>query len=151
MIMTVKHSFGSFCVCTGTHLVHSGSRKITDSCRAVGLYVTKLKSSTQYYSTHNCYRRYLYFNLTPWPEFEREPYRPRDSRLSAKSWQTLADRGCHTVSVTDPYGRILRFLDRTMCETPIDNTHYAPITTTPSTRTKYFTRTLPEHSHKALH
>jgi hypothetical protein len=25
---------------------------------------------------------------------------------------TFADRGCHVVSVTDPYGRILRFLDR---------------------------------------
>jgi hypothetical protein len=24
-----------------------------------------------------------------------------------------ADRGCHVVSVTDPYGRILGFLDRT--------------------------------------
>jgi hypothetical protein len=26
--------------------------------------------------------------------------------------QLFADRGCHVVSVTDPYGRILRFLDR---------------------------------------
>jgi hypothetical protein len=26
--------------------------------------------------------------------------------------QLLADRGCHVVSVTDPYGRILGFLDR---------------------------------------
>jgi hypothetical protein len=25
---------------------------------------------------------------------------------------TFADIGCHTVSVTDPYGRILSFLDR---------------------------------------
>jgi hypothetical protein len=25
---------------------------------------------------------------------------------------TFADRGCHVVSVTDPYGRILGFLDR---------------------------------------
>jgi hypothetical protein len=25
---------------------------------------------------------------------------------------TFADRGCHVVSVTDPYGRILNFLDR---------------------------------------
>jgi hypothetical protein len=55
----------------------------------------------------------------------------------------------------DPYGRILVFLDRTCCVNPIDNTHYAPITTTPSTRTKYFTRTLVRstslvHSHKAL-
>jgi hypothetical protein len=27
-------------------------------------------------------------------------------------WQLFADRGCHVVSVTDPYGRILSFLDR---------------------------------------
>jgi hypothetical protein len=26
--------------------------------------------------------------------------------------QLFADRGCHVVSVTDPYGRILRFIDR---------------------------------------
>jgi hypothetical protein len=26
--------------------------------------------------------------------------------------QLFADRGCHIVSVTDPYGRILGFLDR---------------------------------------
>jgi hypothetical protein len=26
--------------------------------------------------------------------------------------QHFADRGCHMVSVTDPYGRILDFLDR---------------------------------------
>jgi hypothetical protein len=25
---------------------------------------------------------------------------------------TFADRGCHVVSVTDPYGRVLDFLDR---------------------------------------
>jgi hypothetical protein len=25
---------------------------------------------------------------------------------------TFVDRGCHVVSVTDPYGRILGFLDR---------------------------------------
>jgi hypothetical protein len=27
-------------------------------------------------------------------------------------WNLLADRMCHVVSVTDPYGRILGFLDR---------------------------------------
>jgi hypothetical protein len=34
------------------------------------------------------------------------------SRLSAKLVPALADRGCYVVSVTDPYGRILSFLDR---------------------------------------
>jgi hypothetical protein len=79
-----------------------------------------------------------------------------DRHLSAKLVPTFADRGCHVVSVTDPYGHILGFLDRTCCVNPIDNTNYAPITTTQYTRTKHFTRTLaqstsPEHSHKALH
>jgi hypothetical protein len=32
--------------------------------------------------------------------------------LSTKLVTTFADRGCHVVSVTDPYGRILDFLDR---------------------------------------
>jgi hypothetical protein len=32
--------------------------------------------------------------------------------LSAKWLPTFADRGCHVVSVTDPYGRILGFIDR---------------------------------------
>jgi hypothetical protein len=48
---------------------------------------------------------------TPWSESASELYRPRDHRLSAKSLPTFADRGCHVVSVMDPYGRILSFLD----------------------------------------
>jgi CBS-domain-containing membrane protein len=53
-------------------------------------------------------------NLTPWPESASELYRPSDSRLLAKLVPTFADRRCHVVSVTDPYGRILGFLDRRM-------------------------------------
>jgi hypothetical protein len=60
------------------------------------------------------------------------------------------------VSMTDSSGRILGFLDRTCCVNSIDNTLYASITTTPPTRTKYFTTTLAqntplEHSYEALH
>jgi hypothetical protein len=44
---------------------------------------------------------------TSWPEPASELYRPSDSRLSVKLAPTFADRGCHVVSVTDPYGRIL--------------------------------------------
>jgi hypothetical protein len=51
-------------------------------------------------------------NLTPWPESVNELYRPRDRRLSAKLLPTFADGGCHVVSVTDPYGPILDFLNR---------------------------------------
>jgi hypothetical protein len=50
--------------------------------------------------------------VTPWPESASEPYRPSDRRLSAKFVSTFADRECHVVSVTDRYGRILGFLDR---------------------------------------
>jgi hypothetical protein len=46
---------------------------------------------------------------TPWSESTSELYRPSDRRLSAKWLPTFADRGCHVVSVTDPYGRILGF------------------------------------------
>jgi hypothetical protein len=77
-------------------------------------------------------------------------------RLSAKLVPTSADRVCHVGSVTDPHGRILEFLDRTCCVNPIDNTHYAPITTTLSTCRKYFTRTLTqstslEHLYEVYH
>jgi hypothetical protein len=49
---------------------------------------------------------------TPWSESASELYRSSDRRLSAKCVPTFADRGCHVVSVTDPYGRIFDFLDR---------------------------------------
>jgi hypothetical protein len=43
----------------------------------------------------------------------RERTKPTERlRLSAKLVPTFADRGCRVVSVTDPYGRILGFLDR---------------------------------------
>jgi CBS-domain-containing membrane protein len=32
--------------------------------------------------------------------------------LSAKLVPTSADKGCHMISVTDPYGRIIGFLDQ---------------------------------------
>jgi hypothetical protein len=48
---------------------------------------------------------------TPWHESASEPYRPSDRRLSAKLVPILADRGCHVVSVTNPYGRILGFIN----------------------------------------
>jgi hypothetical protein len=51
---------------------------------------------------------------TPWHESASELHRPRDRRLSAKLVPTFANTGCHMVSVTDPYGRIVGFLDRLM-------------------------------------
>jgi hypothetical protein len=61
---------------------------------------------------HSSWTSSLHKNTTPWSESARELYRPRDRSLSAKLVPTFADRGCHMVSVTDPYGRILGFLDR---------------------------------------
>jgi hypothetical protein len=49
---------------------------------------------------------------TPWPDSMSKLNRPSVHRLSAKLVPTFADRRCHVVSVTDPYGRILDFLDR---------------------------------------
>jgi hypothetical protein len=49
---------------------------------------------------------------TPWSESASELYRPSDRRLSAKRLPIFAVKGCHVVSVTDPFGRILGFLDR---------------------------------------
>jgi CBS-domain-containing membrane protein len=41
-------------------------------------------------------------------------YRTNNHRLSANLVPTFADRGCHVVSVMEPYGRILGFLDRSL-------------------------------------
>jgi hypothetical protein len=49
---------------------------------------------------------------TPWRESASELYRPSDHRLLAKLVSAFADKGCHVVSMTDPHGRILDFLDR---------------------------------------
>jgi CBS-domain-containing membrane protein len=47
-----------------------------------------------------------------WSVSASELYRPKDRRLLAKLVPTFEDRGCHVVSVADPYGRILGVLDR---------------------------------------
>jgi hypothetical protein len=43
-------------------------------------------------------------NKTLWPEFAS------DRHLSAELVPTFADRGCHVVSMMDPYGHILGFI-----------------------------------------
>jgi CBS-domain-containing membrane protein len=43
---------------------------------------------------------------------DRQLYRPSDRYLSEKLVPKFTDRRFHVVSVTDPYGRILGFLDR---------------------------------------
>jgi hypothetical protein len=49
---------------------------------------------------------------SPWPESASELHRPSDRCLSAKLVSSFADRGCHVVSATDPYGSNLGSLDR---------------------------------------
>jgi hypothetical protein len=49
---------------------------------------------------------------TPWIESASKLYPSSDRRLSANVVPTFADRLCQVVSVTNPYGRILGFLDR---------------------------------------
>jgi hypothetical protein len=46
-----------------------------------------------------------------WHESASELHRPSYRRLSAKLVPTFADRGCQVVSATDPFSRILGFLD----------------------------------------
>jgi hypothetical protein len=60
--------------------------------------------------TADTYSTTIYINSVAWVRERTIP--TDDSRLSAKLVPTFADRGCHVVSVTDPYGRILAFLDR---------------------------------------
>jgi hypothetical protein len=55
---------------------------------------------------------FVTITISPWPESASELYWPRDRLLSAKLVSTFADRGSHVVRLTDPYGRILEFLDR---------------------------------------
>jgi hypothetical protein len=71
------------------------------------------KSQTHNYIPWILYITYIIkANKTPRPESARDVYRPRERRLSAKLVPTLADRGHHVVSVKDPYGHNLGFLDR---------------------------------------
>jgi hypothetical protein len=59
-----------------------------------------------------CWSLSLPARTGPWPESAGKLYRPRDRRLSEKLVEIFADKGCRVVSVTDPYGRILGFPDR---------------------------------------
>jgi hypothetical protein len=65
---------------------------------------------------NKCKRRWklcLYLKKkTPWPGSASDLYRPSDRRLSRKLVPTFEGTGCHVVSVTNPYGCNLCFLDR---------------------------------------
>jgi hypothetical protein len=74
---------------------------------------TQTKHSTQSYTNNKGHVTHNEYNQpTPWSQSASELYRPSHYRLSVKLVPTFADRRCHVVSVTDPYGRIVGFLDR---------------------------------------
>jgi hypothetical protein len=82
-------------------------------------YLCHVRYFTYYYYCTLCYNHVIkpdymkqnkQTNSMVW--VRERTYRPSDRRLSAKWLPTFADKGCHVVSVTDPYGRILGFLDR---------------------------------------
>jgi hypothetical protein len=60
----------------------------------------------------NWFSSFLTPEKTPWPESASELHRLSDRLLSAKLVPTSALTGCNVVCVTDPYGRIFAFLDR---------------------------------------
>jgi hypothetical protein len=61
---------------------------------------------------HFMFQVYLVRRKTRSPASASDVYRPSDRQLSAKLMPTFANRGCHVVRVTDLYGRIPGFLDR---------------------------------------
>jgi hypothetical protein len=74
----------------------------------------------------------------------RERTTPIDRRLSAKLVPTFGDWGVPVVSVTDPYGRILGFLDRSryfFFQVALSCTHEAEWT---PFQTHYFSKNLVE-------
>jgi hypothetical protein len=72
----------------------------------------------QIFHSHQCFMTCSshggeYNNITTtWLYSKSELHRPSDCHLSAKLVPTSADRKCHVVSVTNPYGRNLGFLDQ---------------------------------------
>jgi hypothetical protein len=60
-----------------------------------------------------CIYIYIYIYIKLHGLSPRANYTDRATAACRRSdCQLFADRGCHVVSVTDPYGRILGFLDR---------------------------------------
>jgi hypothetical protein len=84
---------------------NTDSVKLLVTRTAIGLFVSLVLRVRRWDSA-------IALKKTPCPESASELYRPSDRRLSANLVSTFADRGCHVVSVTDPYGLILGFLDR---------------------------------------
>jgi hypothetical protein len=91
------------CGCYGNELHHSETRERHERDHS---------ASVRFNWISRNYHSEIKKKTTPWSESASELYRPSDRRLSAKWLPTFAYRGCHVVSVTDPYCRILGSLDR---------------------------------------
>jgi hypothetical protein len=66
-----------------------------------------VRTSKEAFRNQDCEKQNLR-GLSP----QSKLYQPRDRRMSAKLVPTFVDRGCHVVSMTNPYGRNLIFLGR---------------------------------------
>jgi hypothetical protein len=73
-------------------------------------HTTTSKLMNHYWGHLPCRVRSRLQKESPCSETESELYR-RMSKL-VSTFDTFVDKGCHVVSVTDPYGRILGFIDR---------------------------------------
>jgi hypothetical protein len=67
--------------------------------------------STMCYSINVIRNRFMWMNKLKKLNSVSELYPSSNHRLMAKLVSTFADRGCHVIRVTDPYCRILGFLD----------------------------------------
>jgi hypothetical protein len=111
----------SFCHCEITITSSEVKRKRRDSDRRIGFALVSPTTSTAVASLLTVWFKVTCADIrnTNAPKkvnsvarVRERLYRPSDRHLSAKLVSTFADRGCHVVNMTDPYGRILGFLDR---------------------------------------
>jgi hypothetical protein len=89
-----------------SHLIHNCTLKLGGSA------LKALRNLiSQFYITSLNYQSIFQKLQNPWPESVSESYWLNDRRLSTKLVITFAYRGCHVVTVTDPYGCILGILE----------------------------------------
>jgi hypothetical protein len=108
----LPHSRGEFGVILGTETRYGvGKFHPTSVSQKYNIFVTVFyftKSKSTFWS-----QKFIWIVLKiPWPKSASEVYRSSDRRLSAKLVPTFSDRRWQVVSMTDPYGRDLGFIDR---------------------------------------
>jgi hypothetical protein len=115
--VSVKASLACYSLHARALLGYSSTLKMEATCSpnvnslavdSVALHPKRQNLSSLHSPTHHVI---IYIKKTPWPESTSELYRPSNQSLSAKLVPNVANRGCHVVSMTDPYGCILGFLE----------------------------------------